>query len=144
MHVETQSFLRDAYARAALKLRRFGRRVRWFFQDLCARFRRCVSVDNIGLDLQDIKFAQTLLAIDVEILRELIMATKQEVLDAVAAEAAEVAARVNELLAEIQALKDQIAAGGAVTAADLDELKAAVEGIFNAPVVPPVEPPVVP
>ena len=67
---------------------------------------------------------------DLENLKELIMATKQEVLDAVAAEAAEVTAKVNELLAEIQRLNDLIAAGGAVTAADLDELKAAVEGIF--------------
>jgi len=134
------SFLSDTYAKVMLKLHRFRRKARWFFQDLCARFRRCVSSQDIEGDLTDIKFAQTLLAIDVEILRELIMATKQEVLDAVAAEAAEVAAKVNELLAEIEALKN---AGGA-TPADLDELKAAVENIFNAPVVPPVEPPVVP
>jgi len=72
---------------------------------------------------------------DIFNLRELIMATKQEVLDAVAAEAAEVAAKVNELMAEIQRLNDLIAAGGAVTAADLDELKAAVEAIFT-PVAP--------
>ena len=72
------------------------------------------------------------------LIRSEIMATKQEVLDAVAAESAEVAARINELLAEIQRLNDLIAAGGAVTAADLDELKAAVEAIFTAP--PPVVP----
>jgi len=75
---------------------------------------------------------------DIFNLKEQIMATKQEVLDAVAAESAEVATRINELLAEIQRLNDLIAAGGAVTAADLDELKAAVEAIFTAP--PPVVP----
>lgn len=64
------------------------------------------------------------------------MATLQEVKDAVAAEAAEVTAKVNELLAEIQRLNDLIAAGGGVTAGDLDALKASVEAIFTAPVVP--------
>ena len=57
------------------------------------------------------------------------MATKQEVLDAVQAEAAEVAAKVTALQAKI----DELIAGGAgaVTAADLDEIKAAVQAIFT-------------
>ena len=64
------------------------------------------------------------------------MATLQEVKDAVASEAAEVTAKVNELLAEIQRLNDLLAAGGAVTAADLDQLKADIEAIFVAPPAP--------
>jgi flagellar hook-associated protein FlgK len=72
---------------------------------------------------------------DLETTKEQIMATLQEVQDAVAAEAAEVTAKVNELTAEIQRLNDLIAAGGAVTAADLDALKASVEAIFTAPPV---------
>lgn len=55
-------------------------------------------------------------------LRRLIMATKQEVLDAIEAEK-------NEVLSEIQKLKDQIANGSPVTAADLDDIVNAVKGI---------------
>lgn len=51
------------------------------------------------------------------------MATKQEVLDAIAAEKAEVTAA-------IQALKDIIAAGGTITPADLDEVITAVKDIY--------------
>ena len=60
------------------------------------------------------------------------MATKQEVLDAIAAERAEVKARVDELLVMVQTLTDQITAGaGAPTAADMDEIKLAVQGIIT-------------
>jgi hypothetical protein len=71
-------------------------------------------------------------------LRRLIMATKQEVLDAIAAEKTQVAAALDELAAQIQTLKDQIAAGTPVTAADLDDIVSAVNDIFIP--TPPVEP----
>lgn len=63
------------------------------------------------------------------------MATIQELKDAVANEAAEVKARLDELQANVQVLQDQIAAGGTITAADLDEVKAAIENIFVPTVV---------
>lgn len=58
------------------------------------------------------------------------MATKQEVLDAIAAEKSQVLQAVTDLNAQIQALKDQIEQGQAVTPADLDEIAAAVNDIF--------------
>lgn len=58
------------------------------------------------------------------------MATKQEVLDAIAEEKAQIIAKLDELNAQIQALQDQINAGTPVTAADLDEIKGAVNDIF--------------
>ena len=61
---------------------------------------------------------------------EAIMATKEEVLQAIAAEKAEVVAKLDSLDTEIQALKDQIAAGTAITPADLDEIQNAVHDIF--------------
>ena len=61
-------------------------------------------------------------------LKEFIMATKQEVLDAVAEEGNEVAVKIAELQAKIDEL---IAAGGGATAADLEEIKVAVQGIFT-------------
>jgi len=61
------------------------------------------------------------------------MATLQELKDAVAAEAAEVKARVDALEAEVQSLKDIIAAGGTITEAQLDEVLVGVKGIFTAP-----------
>lgn len=61
-------------------------------------------------------------------LKEFIMATKQEVLDAVAEEGNEVAVKIAELQAKIDEL---IAAGGGATAADLEEIKLAVQNIFT-------------
>ncbi len=58
------------------------------------------------------------------------MATKQEVLDAIAEEKAQVTAALNDLNKQIQDLKDVISAGGAVTAADLDDIQNAVHDIF--------------
>lgn len=58
------------------------------------------------------------------------MATKQEVLDAIVAEKAQVLEGLTILNDQIQALKDQIASGTAVTAADLDEIVSAVNDIF--------------
>lgn len=69
------------------------------------------------------------------------MATKQEVLDAIAAEKTQVLAAVNSLNNQIQDLKDQIANGGVVSSADLDEIAEAVNNIFvPAPAEPPAEP----
>ncbi len=58
------------------------------------------------------------------------MATKQEVLDAIAAEKEQVTTAVNDLSKQIQDLKDIIAGGGVVTSADLDEIANAVNNIF--------------
>lgn len=71
-------------------------------------------------------------------LKEYIMATKDEVLAAVADEANEVAAKIDELQSKIDEL---IATGGGATAADLEEIKLAVQAIFTpATVEPPVDP----
>lgn len=67
---------------------------------------------------------------------EAVMASLEQVRDAVAAEAAEVKAHVDALGAEIQALKDQIANGGTVTEADLDQLLTDVNNIFTTPSTP--------
>lgn len=71
---------------------------------------------------------------EIKKLGRLIMATKQEVLDAIAAEKAEVVQSITDLNAQIQALKDQIESGSPVTSADLDEIAAAVNDIFVPPV----------
>jgi phage I-like protein len=63
-------------------------------------------------------------------LRRIIMATKQEVLDAIAAEKAQVLTGIEELNVTIEDLKTQIANGTPVTAADLDEIVTAVHDIF--------------
>ena len=78
-----------------------------------------------------------------------IMASLQEVKDAIAAIAADIVSEKNEvqaavadLKAEVQALKDQIAAGGAVTPAQLDEVIASLTAIntgvkdISEPIVP--------
>ena len=61
-------------------------------------------------------------------LKEYIMATKDEVLAAIADEGNEVAAKIAELQTKID---DLIAAGSGATAADLEEIKLAVQGIFT-------------
>lgn len=71
-------------------------------------------------------------------LRRLIMATKQDVLAAIAAEKTQVLEAITELENQIQALKDQIAAGTPVTAEDLDDIVSAVNDIFIP--APPVDP----
>jgi len=58
------------------------------------------------------------------------MATKAEVLQAIADEKAQVLTAIDDFNAQIQALKDQIAAGDAITAADLDDIASAVHDIF--------------
>lgn len=58
-------------------------------------------------------------------LREEIMTSKQDVLDAIASEKA-------DIIKEIQDLKDQIASGSPVTSADLDEIIASVKGMSGS------------
>lgn len=80
--------------------------------------------------------SQTLAVIGLQ--QEQIMASVQDVLDAAAAERAEVAGRLTELEAVIQALRDQVAAGAAATPEQLDELVVAVQNIFTRPPDVPV------
>ncbi len=61
------------------------------------------------------------------LIKELIMATKDEVLDAIAAEGAEVTAKIAELQTKIE---DLIAAGTGASAADLEEIKLKVQNIL--------------
>ncbi len=61
-------------------------------------------------------------------LKGLIMATKEEVLAAIADEGNEVAGKIAELQAKIDEL---VAAGGGATAEDLEEIKLAVQAIFT-------------
>jgi hypothetical protein len=58
------------------------------------------------------------------------MATKAEVLQAIADEKAQVLVGIEDLNKQIQDLKDQIAAGTPVTEADLDDIVNAVHDIF--------------
>ena len=61
-------------------------------------------------------------------LKGYIMATKDEVLAAIADEGNEVAVKIAELQTKIDEL---IATGSGATAADLEEIKLAVQGIFT-------------
>ena len=61
------------------------------------------------------------------LIKELIMATKDEVLDAIAAEGSEVTAKIAELQTKIE---DLIAAGTGASAADLEEIKLKVQNIL--------------
>lgn len=62
---------------------------------------------------------------------EAIMATLQDVLDAAAAEKAQVASKLADLSAQVQALRDQIAAGSAATPEQLDLVLQAITDIFT-------------
>ena len=64
---------------------------------------------------------------------EAIMGAKEQILQAIADEQAQVAAGVAALNAQIQALRDQLAAGTPITEADLEEIKNAVQNIFTPP-----------
>ncbi len=68
-------------------------------------------------------------------LRREIMATKAEVLQAIADEKAQVLTAIEEFNKQVQELKDQIASGDPVTATDLDDIVTAVHDIF----IPTVE-----
>jgi len=61
------------------------------------------------------------------------MGAKEQILQAIADEQAQVAAGVAALNAQIQALRDQLAAGTPITEADLEEIKNAVQNIFTPP-----------
>ena len=64
-------------------------------------------------------------------LKEHIMATVQALVDAIAAEKAEVTDKLDALADEIQALKDQIAQGGTITEAQLDSVLVGIQDIFT-------------
>ena len=66
-------------------------------------------------------------------LMEAIMGAKEQILQAIADEQAQVAAGIAALNAQIQALRDQLAAGTPITEADLEEIKNAVQNIFTPP-----------
>ena len=59
------------------------------------------------------------------------MATVQALVDAIAAEKAEVTDKLDALADEIQALKDQIAQGGTITEAQLDSVLVGIQDIFT-------------
>lgn len=61
---------------------------------------------------------------------EQLMATVDQLIEAVANEKAEVQEKLNALQNEIQALKDQIANGGTVTEEQLESVLSAVQNIF--------------
>jgi len=61
------------------------------------------------------------------------MGAKEQILQAIADEQAQVAAGVAALNAQIQALRDQLAAGTPITEADLEEIKNAVQNIYTPP-----------
>lgn len=62
-----------------------------------------------------------------------LMAFKQEILDAIAAERVEVNAKLVALQAKIDELINQIGSGEVVTVADLAEIKTAISDIYTAP-----------
>ena len=66
-------------------------------------------------------------------LMEEIMGAKEQILQAIADEQAQVAAGIAALNAQFQALRDQLAAGTPITEADLEEIKNAVQNIFTPP-----------
>lgn len=82
-----------------------------------------LHIHNPGVD----ELAKLLAGLEVN-LKEYIMATKEEVLAAIAAEGVEVAEKVTALQAKIDEL---IAAGTGASAEDLEEIKLAVQGIFT-------------
>ena len=82
-----------------------------------------LHIHNPGVD----ELAKLIAGLEVN-LKEYIMATKEEVLAAIAAEGVEVAEKVTALQAKIDEL---IAAGTGASAEDLEEIKLAVQGIFT-------------
>lgn len=65
--------------------------------------------------------------------RSRLMATVQELQEAVAAERAEVTERITALQAEVQALRDEIANGGSITEEQLDGVLVNIKNIFVPP-----------
>ncbi len=62
---------------------------------------------------------------------EILMATVDQVKEAIAAEKEQVQVKLDELASEIQVLKDVIANGGTVTEEELDSVLEAVNNIFT-------------
>ncbi len=83
-----------------------------------------IRLDGVGCVLDKLAVIEA----NQTLIKEIIMATKDEVLDAVAVEGAEVTAKITELQTKIN---DLIAAGSGASAADLEEIKLAVQGIFT-------------
>ena len=83
-----------------------------------------IRLDGVGCVLDKLAVIEANQAL----IKEIIMATKDEVLDAVAVEVAEVTAKIAELQTKID---DLIATGSGASAADLEEIKLAVQGIFT-------------
>ena len=72
--------------------------------------------------------------------KELVMATVQELEQAIADEREEVNRKVDDLAAEIEALKQQVGTGTVLQPADFDKLIERVRGIYVAP-TPPIDAP---
>jgi len=87
-----------------------------------------ITIKELHIHLDGVECVLEQLAVTEANLGAKIMATKDEVLAAVAAEGVEVAAKITELQTKIDEL---IAAGTGATAADLEEIKLAVQGIFT-------------
>jgi beta-phosphoglucomutase-like phosphatase (HAD superfamily) len=68
--------------------------------------------------------------------QESIMASVQDLLDAVAAEKAQVASGLAALTAQVQALQAQLATGSAVTPEQLDAVLVAITEIFTPDAAP--------
>lgn len=63
----------------------------------------------------------------------LLMSVKQEILDAVAAEKAQVKAKLDAVAQQIADLQAQLASGEAITPSDLAEIKTAIDDIYTTP-----------
>lgn len=85
-----------------------------------------LHIHNPGMD----ELAKLIAGIETN-LKEHIMATVQELVDAIAAEKDEVTNKLDALAVEIQALKDQIAQGGTITEAQLDSVLVGIQDIFT-------------
>lgn len=85
-----------------------------------------LHIHNPGVD----ELAKLIAGIETN-LKEHIMATVQELVDAIAAEKDEVTNKLDALAVEIQALKDQIAQGGTITEAQLDSVLVGIQDIFT-------------
>jgi hypothetical protein len=90
-----------------------------------------ITIRELHIHLDGVDALLENLAVIETSIKESIMATKDEVLAAIADEGVEVSTKIAELQAKIDEL---IAAGTGATAADLEEIKLAVQAIFT-PVV---------
>lgn len=95
-------------------------------------FERKLIIPEIHIHFDSVDGVLEKLSSVEETLRGLIMATKEEVAAAIAAEAEEVKAKVDALIAEIEELKArQIGA----TPEELDAILAGVQGIFTPAII---------